>query len=235
MWPMLLDVKRICYRDEWDVDTLYSADDEVYRRNDSGVPVYYRARRENMGKDPQSETEDWAVPDDFLPGFYYSVHFIDAMDLEEGCYESHPDRTRDARPFPLKATHYGACVSDPSGQWPAEPWIRYRPLPPAYSWTDYSAVTAYEPGQLCFSGDRTWQCLTGATGTTPGSDDSVWVCVPFPSMFLRFAVAYAVAMRMQDDDGRAAAMERSEVELEILAASHIRQTPSRRRVTVRVQ
>ena len=234
LWPQIMDVKRIRYREEWSEETAYDAGAECYRRNAAGVPVYYRARVQNLGVEPGTDDAVWEVPADFVPGFYYCQHYVDEIDLEAGLYAENPDLRLDPRPYTLKATHYGACVADLSGEYPAEPWIRYRPMPPEFSWTDWAAGTEYAAGETAFYGSNSWQCLAEDTGTTPGTDAAVWAETPFPKMFLPYAVAWTAAARMQDDDGRAAQFARADRILEELEERHVQQIRARKRARVRV-
>jgi hypothetical protein len=234
MWPALMNVKRICYREEWSATTEYATGAEVYRRNAEGVPVYWRCLGTDTGTVPGTDAAVWEVPADFVPGFYYCAHFVDELDLKAGLFAENPDLRPDPRPYELKPTHYGACAADRSASYPAEPWIWYRPMPPEYSWTAWAVGTAYVAGELAFHGDSSWLALVDDTGTEPGTDAAVWAEVPFPKMFLPFVVAWVAGMRMQDDDGKAAQLARADRLLDELEDRLIGQTRVRRRVSVRV-
>jgi hypothetical protein len=234
MWPALMNVKRITYRPEWSATTLYAADEEVMKRDADGVAVYWRAKKAALGAVPEIDPDSWETPEDFMPGFYYADHFVDEMDLAFGLFEEHPDLRRDPKPYACVRTHFGAVVADTSAVWPSEPWIKFRPMPPEYSWTAWAIGTAYVEGETCFYDGSTWQCLDDDTGTTPGTDDTVWRCVCFPKMFLPYVTAHALAVRLQDDDGKAAQLNRAERLLEELEERQVGQVRVRRRAVVRV-
>jgi len=233
-WPQLMDVRRIAYRPAWSAATEYVADDEAYTLDAEGMPVYWRALRANTNVAPVTGDTVWEQPEDFLPGFVFCTHLIDEVNLEDACYLRHPERSADPRPFRLRRTAWGAAVADPSGDWPTWPWVKFRPVPPEYSWTADAGGTAYVAGDLCFSGQDTWQCIAAATGVTPGTDGTKWRAVAFPKMFQDYVEEYAVAMRMQDDDGRAAALGKAEAELDRTYGVLSLGIGERRKVSVRV-
>ena len=234
LWPGLMDLRQILYRDLWASGTLYAAASEVAHRDADGTPRYYRALVANSGVEPGTDPATWEEPADFLPGFYFCTYHIDEMDLANGLFAVNPDLRPDPKPYALKPTHYGACVADLSASYPAEPWIRFRPMPPEYSWTDWVVDADYAAGDIAYHASSSWQCPVANTGTEPGTDASVWTEVPFPKMFLPYVVAWCVAQRMHDDDGRAAQFARAERLLAELEERHLGQMRVRRRARVRV-
>jgi len=198
-WPFLMEVRRIAYRPAWSASDAYAEGDEVWHGG-----RYWRASSDiASGGNPPETNDCWqADPPDFLPSFPFAANAIDECDLAACVYATHPDRSADARPFPCRRTDYGAVVLGPD--FPALPWIRYRPIPPRYTWANTTASET--PGAVWFD-------------ATDGNDyarlpSGEAVALPFPAPFLGFVVRHAAAVRLRDEDGRAEALGEAWAELD---------------------
>jgi len=195
MWPALMEVRRIAYRPRWAAGP-YAQDDEVWHEGS-----YWRALRPTSAE--PGANGDWQDdPPDFLPSFPFLANAIDEVDLAACVYERHPARSRDARPYPCQRTDFGAVVA--SEDWPLLPYVRYRPLPPRYTWAN--TTPSDTPGAVWFVED-TGECMARLP-------DGSAAALPFPVMFQGFVVRYAAAVRLRDEDGRAEALAEAWEELD---------------------
>jgi len=232
MWPQLLVVKRIEFRDTWDADDSYETDDEVYY-----AEHYWRSLVDgNSGTTPGTDAAKWtAAEGDMVYSVNFAAHGIDEMDLEAGCFSADPERVRDPKKYALMRTGTGAAVVAADGAtMPTRPYIRYRPFPPKYSWAAWAAGTAYTTGDVVYHDGECYMAQASSTGTEPGTDEDKWAPQPVPEMFVDFIEEWCVAQRMQDDDGKAKALRLAEAALLDAHAAFAGQTRTRRRVSVRV-
>jgi len=196
MWPALMEVRRIAYRPLWE-EGAYAEGDEVYH---SG---HYWRCLSPTSLAPTSSSPDWQCdPPDFLPSFPFVANAIDEVDLEACVYAAHPARSRDPRPYPCRRTDWGAVVA--SDDYPLLPFVRYRPLPPRYTWAN--TTPSDTPGAVWFD-EATGECMARLP-------DGSAAALPFPVMFLGFVVRYASACRLRDEDGRAEALSEAWAELD---------------------
>lgn len=237
LWPQLQVVKRIEFRQTWDALDEYESGDEVYHCSEMGIEGYWRSLvDDNTGVEPGTNAASWArCESDMLFSISYAEHGIDEMDLAGSCFFSNPERVRDPRVYMLTRTGTGAAVvTNGSLDVPARPYIKYRPFPPKYSWEAWAAGTAYAIGDVILHDGDCWCAQTSSTGTTPGTDETVWAPMPVPEMFMDFVEDWCTAQAMQDDDGKAKAEGAAERTLMETHAAFAGQIRTRRRASVRV-
>lgn len=237
LWPQLQVVKRIEFRQTWDVLDEYEFGDEVYHCSAMGPEGYWRCLHDDtVGIEPGTNAASWVrCESDMLFSISYSEHGIDEMDLSAGCFVANPERVRDPRALALMRTGTGAAVvTNGNLDVPTRPYIKYRPFPPKYSWEAWAVGTSYAIGDVIMYDGDCWCAQSSSTGTAPGTDESVWAPMPVPEMFIDFVEDWYVAQAMQDDDGKAKAEGAAERTLMETHASFVGQIRTRRRASVRV-
>ena len=235
MWPQIMRVERVTYRAEYSAVKMYAADDEVFKRGADSAPVYYRCLAACVGADPATSSDKWArAPADFLPGVIFSSYAIDEVDLAACCFDRHPDRVADLVAYLMKRTSYGACVANPRGGFPVEPYLRFRPLPPEVTWMSWNIATPYSEGEKVFDEDQAWIALRPNTGAKPGASADDWEEVNIPQMFENYVVISAAVERKKDEEGRMKQYGRAEAEANRLNDVYRGQIRERRRAHVRV-
>lgn len=196
-WPELMETERRQYRATWDVLLNYAAGDEVYHEDADGDGGYYVSLQDaNVGKDPDTETDWWeAVGDDFQRTIEWrqdGENEIGAVDLEACVYDRDPRIYRFAgliTPVILYSDGFQVLAEEA----PLRPWIRYRPEPPRFSWTDWSAATGYAIEDVVYyaTTGHSYKALAANTNKNPEQETDVWEPVEFPE-FLRHYISLAV-------------------------------------------
>ena len=235
MWAQLMRIQKVTYRAEYSALTSYAVDGEVFKRDADGIPVYYRNLVACLGVDPATDADKWEEsPSDFLPSVVFSTYSIDEVDLAACCYDRNPERVADPIAYAMKRTSYGACVADPGGGFPPEPYLRFRPLSPEVTWMSWDAATEYAQAETVFDEDNTWIALRPNTNKKPSENAADWEQVTVPQMFEAYVVMSAALERMKDEDGRAKQESRIYAEANRLRNVYSTQIRERRRAHVRV-
>lgn len=207
-WPEIMLVEQRQYRPSYSVSDNYITDDEVWYATTS---KYYRSlQNNNVGQDPETETTWWEEITSTTTDFIAYIDFeqdgetiIGAVDTEDCLFDKDPRIYRNAgRVRNIHLLGNKILVEDPSI--PSQPWLRFRPRPPEFSLTAWSAITAYSIGDLCYldSTGETFKALISNTNKNPSTNTTDWEPIPFP-VFLRPYVIHAVAAdRLTEEEGR---------------------------------
>lgn len=217
-WPEIMAVEEREYRPTWDSGVNYSAADEVYYDG-----AYYVSRQgSNVGKQPDTEAAWWeAVGDDFIRSIDFDQDGeteIGAVDVQNCVFDKDPRLYRFAGKVEDVWLNGGQIIVG-ADEAPLQPWVRFRPVCPAFSLTAWSAATDYAIGDLCYlaSTGETYKALVANTNKDPYSQTTDWEPVGFPQFLVTY-VKHAVAADLtQEDEGRYKEQARAAAELERLA------------------
>jgi hypothetical protein len=217
-WQETLAVEQREYQETYDAAANYSIGDEVYYAS-----AYYTSLIDgNVGNTPGASPTAWeAVGDDFIRHILFEQPdetIIHRVDCNAGVFDKDPRVYRDAgRMTHVRLLDDRIVVED--NEAPIQPWIRFQTTPPEFSWTAWSAATAYAIGDLCYvaSTGHTYKALLTSTNKDPVSETTYWEEVGFPNFLLRY-VKHAVASDlMHEDDGKYKEQATAEGELERMA------------------
>jgi hypothetical protein len=113
--------------------------------------------------------------------------------------------------------------------------VRFRPLAPEYSFTEWAAGTAYAAGELCYMAgtQETYVALRPNTGASPDASTDDWRPVGFPRMFFDYTRLQAKGELAADDEGKYKTFAAAAAELERLAERHMRGTTADGRAVFR--
>lgn len=228
-WPEAMKVEERQYRATWDDTTTYGVGDEVYYDE-----VYYVSlQAANLDKQPDTETAWWAeVGEEFLRTIAFEQdgeNEIAAVDVKACIFDRDPRVYPDTEPLRDVGILEDAILVR-TEQAPLLPFVRFRPAAPQFSWTAWSATTAYAIGDLCYrdTTGHTYKAVAASTDKTPESQTAYWEPVEFPE-FLRVYVRHGVrADELKADEGRYKEEARAAEELERLIDVKINQQVQRK-------
>jgi len=234
-WPEIMAVEQRQYRATWDASTNYSTGDEVYYKLGTVENYYISLVDSNVGMNPITETSSWsAVGDTFLRTIDFrqtGENEIGAVDLEACIYEDDP-RLNPTVGALGEISFYGEAILVATDTAPYVPYLRYRPITPEYSLTEWSAATDYAIYDVVYlaSTGTSYRALQSSTDKSPDSETEYWVPVDFYS-FLRTYIKYAVhADWLIDMESKGRMMARADEELSRLEDSLIDQQGVERKV-----
>lgn len=203
-WPQVMQVEQRYYRPAWDAETTYAAGEEIYNATAAGAAAYWRSvQANNLNHDPATDDGTWwsQVDDDMVLSidFYQDGQtWIDGADPRACIYDRDPRLYEGTEPM-WHVEVLGEQILVRENPAPAVPWVRYRPLPPEFSYTAWSAATAYAVGDLVYlesSGSttvgQTFKALRSSTNQNPYSQTAYWQpvdCPKFLEKWLTFAAA----------------------------------------------
>lgn len=239
-WPQVMLIEQRQYRPTWDETENYDEDDEVLHVDADDETHFYRSLQAgNLNKDPDTETTWWEEIDDEI---VRTISFtqddeteIEGVDVRDCCYKDNPKIYPDAQP--IEDVHlYGDAILVGADKAPTNPWIRFRPPAPEFSWTEWAAGTAYAIGDLVYldtygstTVGQTFKAIAASTGKNPYAETSYWQPVDFP-YFLRTYIKHAVmADLIREDEGRFRQEAKANAELERLYERYIEQSGEVRR------
>lgn len=235
LWPQLMVVRRVRYREDWDAAAPYIAGDQVWFGG-----AYWEAMQDAPAVSPPAGGEALAgVPwkrcdSSMLLSIDYDSYGIDELDLGAGVYSLNPDKIEDAQPFDCRRTAYGcAIVRRPGRPVPAEPYVRFRPLPPRLSWTAWTSGATYSLGATCYHAGESWVAVADKPAEEPGTDETAWALMRCPLFFEDYIIAAAAAEYAQDEDGRAPQWARANRLLQELADRYCGQIRDSRKAAAR--
>lgn len=236
LWPEILKVEQRYYRATWDDALLYIEDDEVWYED-----AYYKSLQDaNTNHQPDTATDWWEEIDEDADFVRY-IEFdqdgeteIDAIDVEDGVFDSDPRIFRDRgriRDVVVKEDQ----IIVRAEQAPLRPWIRFRPVCPEFSYTEWSAATAYSIGNLCYyaTTGESYKALAAGTNKNPYSEPSYWEPVYFPKMFKTYVLHAVASDLMTEDEGRFKEEAKANAELDRLSETMIDQQGLVRRACYR--
>ena len=127
------------------------------------------------------------------------------VDIQAFAYEADPKYHPDAAPLRgLGWFEDGVLLPSPA---PETVWVRFMPLAPRISYTDWSATVAYEPGDVVYvpSTREVYEALqaVAAGGTSPASDTADnWRAVQVPDAFEDYLTRLAASALLTEDQGK---------------------------------
>lgn len=228
-WPDLLLVEQREYRETWSAAINYSEDEEVYYDGE----YYISLADSNVGKQPDTETAWWEVIEETLQR---TIDFeqegetvIGDVDAQQCVFGKDPRLYRDCDRI-ADVSVYSRQILVRADYAPVQPWIRFRPVCPELSLTEWSASTAYSIGDLCYlaSTGQSYKALQASTNYDPESQTAHWEVVGFPKMFRTYVKHACNADRMQEDKARAQERGLAEEALDRLRDLDFEQSGNRR-------
>lgn len=210
-WPELMLVERRQWRATWSNATTYAADAEVYHVDADGNEKYWISLQAgNLNKDPDTETAWWSEveDDEFIASIAYDqsweAYLIGGVDTENCLYDRDPrvyEGTEPLRPVEILGDDI-ICRAD---EVPARPYLRFRPLPPQFSWTEWDNTETYAAGDLVYlaATGQSYKSLQAANlNKDPSTQTDYWEQAECPQ-FLKRYLKHAVAAELtQEDEGR---------------------------------
>lgn len=202
-WPELMLIEEREYRETWASDEQYSESDEVYLAGH-----YYRSlQNSNLNKAPATETEWWESADDDL---MCTVAFaqdgeteIWAVDTRDCVYERDPRLYPGTEPLSSVRILEDAILVAAENA-PAQPWIRFKPVPPRFSWTEWSAASTFATADIIYkaSTGESYVALQPSQNKDPESELEYWSVVQAPAFLRRYLIHAVRADEMLEDEGR---------------------------------
>lgn len=243
-WPQLFEVEQRRYRPNYNAETVYALDQEVWHGD-----AYWRSLDAgNLGNTPEEGSAWWTDAVEagmihFLPfeqewaddnGVYVGEIDPAGVDLRACVYDKDPLLMPGAAPVP-GCGFWQRNILVPEAVAPLEPYVRFRPLAPEYSFTEWAAGTAYAAGELCYMAgtQETYVALRPSTGESPDASTDDWRPVGFPRMFFDYTRLQAKGELAADDEGKYKTFAAAAAELERLAERHMRGTAADGRAVFR--
>lgn len=219
-WPETMLVEQRRYRPAWDGATNWAEGDEVF-----SVDRYFRSLvNGNVGNTPPAsgDTAYWA---EITSGMVLSLDFDQAGETriaraENGaCVFRRDPMAYGMGPGNAVATMLvGDRIVVTDSAAPAEPYVRFQPAEPQFSFEAWDDGTDYAEGDLVYLAERgeCYRALQASTGMDPYSETGHWEPVGFPE-FLRIFVKHGVAAdRLLDERVSQSQEGKAQVELERL-------------------
>jgi hypothetical protein len=218
-WSDLMLAEQREYRNTYDTEGNYVTGDEVYHEAADGGEHYYISLQDaNVGHDPDTSPLYWAAVGD---GFLRTLSFqqqgkteIGSVDLQNCVFDKDPRIYRFAGRIE-DVIYYEDGILVSANIAPARPWIWFRPPPPQYSLTDWSAATTYAIGDLCYyaTSGESYRALQPSTNQNPYQQTAYWAPVAFPAFLKTFLVWAAHSDYLLDPVERGKAEARAQAEL----------------------
>ena len=238
MWPETMLVEQRHYRPVWNADDNYALGDVVFFEDSQERQDYYESLQDgNVAHTPDfdADTAYWKKAG---TAFVRTIDFDQEGETEIGALDTGCCVfDADPRVYPERAplgnvVILGEAILVKTDQAPTMPWIRFRPVPPVFSWTEWSGATAYAIGDRCYlaSTGESYKALQAGTNKSPYTETEYWEPVMFP-VFLKGYVKHAVAaMLMREDEGKYKAEAQADKMLDGLVDKMVEaQVPSQRR------
>jgi hypothetical protein len=221
-WQELMKTEQRKYRGTWDILRNYAEDEEAWHVDADGIGHYYVSLEDgNVGNDPDVATTKWAeVGEDFQRTIAWQQEGeteIGDVDLENCVFDRDPRVYRFAgavRPVILYEDGFQVVAEEA----PAQPWIRFRLPVPEYSLTEWTALTTYAIGGLCYrtSTGTCYKAITPSTGKIPEQETGSWMPVEFPDFLKTYVIWGAHADYLLDPVENGKAENKATAELERL-------------------
>lgn len=235
-FPEIMIIEQRQYRPTWSALENYAEDDEVYHVDADDAEKYYISLQDgNVGNDPDTATTWWEeVGDDFRRSVDFEQDgetLIGGIDVRAGVYDRDPRIYPGTQPLPdvvLYSTLTTESILVRTTTAPTRPWIRFRPRPPEFSWTDWAAATAYGIGDLVYLATfgsttvgQTFKALQASTNKNPYQQTAYWEPVDFPYLFWPFCKHAVHADQLNEDQGRNQEEGKAQSILSTLHETHI--------------
>jgi len=222
LWKEIMVVEQRNYRSSWDTSLTYADGEEVYNVADG---LYYASLQDgNIGHAQATETTWWEEIDSDYTEFVRYIDFeqdgeteIDAVDQENCIFDKDPQIYPDAGRVP-DVIVLGTKIICRSAEAPLQPYVRFRPMCPQFSWTEWSAATAYSIGDICYLAayGESYKAIASSTNKNPYTETAYWEPVEFPAMFKNFVKHAVNADLLMEDEGRYKEEAKAQGELERL-------------------
>jgi hypothetical protein len=213
-WDELMVVERRQYRPTWAAGSTYAAAEEVYVSSTDGGAYYRSAQNGNTGHAPAADDGTWwaVVGDDFERSISldqsWEDQVIGMLDVQQHVFDQDPRLHRNLKPLD-DVYLLGQTIMLQGTRAPIRPWVKFRLPAPQFSWTDWSASTAYAIGDVVYvethgttAVGECYVAIAPNTNKTPFSEVDFWELVPFPELFREYAVFAAAAEDALEDEAR---------------------------------
>jgi hypothetical protein len=229
-WPQLLVTERRQYRPTWGATLTYSAGHQVYY-----AEGYWESKTDvNVGNTPAEGTYWTALSNTsmicFLPmsqswlnddGETVQEFDVQGVDLRAFAYDLDPLMTPRAKAVTGLRFWEDSVLLPADGTAPLRPYVRFVPVTPEISYTEWVVSTAYAAEELVYvATDKVcYKALAGTTGEAPGSTPEKWAPVGIPKLFGEYIRLRVKSELSAEDEGKWKTLAEAEAELERLAAN----------------
>lgn len=229
-FPPIMAVERRQYRATYDATLNYGEDAEVYAEDTDEVGAYYISQQDaNVGHDPTTDDGTWwdEVGEDFLRTIDFEQEGeteIHGADSQNCIFDRDPRVYRDTAAYP-DVVVYDDSILVMSDTAPVRPWVKFRTMPPEFSWLDWVAGTLYSIDDLVYEATalvggavvgQTFKALKASTGKEPVSETEYWEPIDFPRFLKIYVIEWAVAHLLEDDEGKRKGMADADRQLKLL-------------------
>lgn len=199
-WPEITPVERRAYRNEYDVNTTYALDAEVFNPDDEKYYVSLVAN--NIGNDPATATTFWELATELDRYIAYSQTGKNTIDAVEGVYMRNPNTSNNPGRLNFWRSANGIQVSSLA---PARVWIKFRLPPPKLTSVVYDPTTIYAAGGLAYldaTGENYLSLQGSNQGNSPSTATDKWARIEIPHIFSGFLKKAAYADHLNSDGQR---------------------------------
>ena len=202
--PLML-VEQRQYRATWDSEANYATGDEVYYVDSNGDGAYYVSLLDsNVNQNPETETAYWETAGS---GFENSIDLdqngetvIGSLDVKSYVFDADPRLNPKQKPLDCVVL-IGEKILLLGNDIPLKPWLKFRPLPPEFSFAAWSDSTDYAIGDIVYLEDYgdSYTAIYPNTNKNPFEEGSYWTRTRFPK-FLETFVKNAVSSDLKTED-----------------------------------
>lgn len=233
-WPDLMLVEKREYRETYSATANYSDGEEVWY----GSTYYESLQDGNVGHTPGAVGSVlwWVeVGDDFVRTIAFDQDgetVIGSVDAQQCVFGKDPRVYRGADLI-SDVSVYDNSILVSAESAPYQPWVKFRPVCPEFSLTDWASGTAYAIADLVYvaSTGHTYKALQAGTNKDPTSETDYWTPVGFPRLFRVFVKHAVNADLTQDDEGRGREEQIAQRELDRLRDVQFEQLGNLRHAT----
>jgi len=228
-WPSLLVTEKRQYRPTYSALLTYNDGHQVFYGD-----AYWESLVDvNIGHTPE-EGNYWTLLSAttmifFLPmsqswlnaaGQSVQEFEVSGVDLRAFAYEDDPLMKPGVVALTGCQFWEDSVVLDP-GTAPTKPYIRFKPIAPEISYTEWAVGTAYAAEELVYvaTDNKCYKSLAATTGDTPNESPEKWVAIGIPKMFSEYIRLRVRAETASEDEGKWKTMAEADAELERLADS----------------
>lgn len=228
-WPLLMRVEPRRYRPTWAVGTAYAAGQEVWHGT-----AYWICLKADTGTEPGTDAAVWGAPATFIPFIQLEQPWetwpIDdnGFDLAAFAWEEDPRLNPGLQPIAGCTVWMDSIVLPQDA--PDLVYIRFMPRCPQLDFTEWSATTPYDAGDVRYhtASGRCWGAVRDNTGVVPGTSDADWTEIGVPRFMSKYIRQVILAQWRTEDAGRyqsegAAARALEEMERECFERSGVAQ------------
>jgi len=245
-WPQLMVTERRQYRPTWGATLTYADGHQVYYAG-----AYWESEADgNVGNAPAAGSEWWTALTNtsmicFLPmsqswlndeGTTVQEMDVQGVDLRAFAYDLDPLLSPNAKPVTGLRFWEDSVLLPADGTAPLRPYVRFVPVTPEISYTEWSAVTAYAAEELVYvTADKVcYKALAGTTGETPNATPTKWAPVGIPKMFAEYIRLRVKSELSAEDEGKWKTLAEAEAELDRLISNKMIGSGADERCVVRM-